>query len=74
MYDVNAAPVTIDRGSLDTILDAAENYLLYLKRIKPLKNVRIDGVVFDLITPEELGEYTGEIETAIMTGDTILNN
>jgi hypothetical protein len=55
----------LDPESLQIVLNAADNYLLYLKRIKPLKHVRIDGIVFDEITPRELQEYTGEIETAI---------
>jgi hypothetical protein len=55
----------LDPESLQIVLNAADNYLLYLKRIKPLKHVRIDGIVFDEITPGELQEYTSEIETAI---------
>jgi hypothetical protein len=58
-----------DSEQLDIVLGAAENYLLYLQRIKPLKNVRIDGVVFDIITPEELREYTTEIDEAIKALD-----
>jgi hypothetical protein len=61
-----------DPEQLDIVLNAAENYLLYLKRIKPLKNVRVDGVVFDTITPLELQEYISDIENSIALLDQYL--